>query len=160
MDQVQSTKLIRTLFVKDGLHLFGEKTPTLTIRLGAEKQSLHDLVENIEENIGIKSIWFRLIHHGKQLDIEYDDLKKNLIDLDISNEDTLHLWRRIGEKYQAEYERVKAEFKEENLCCICLENEIGIQFLCSHAVCKKCSESLTTCPLCRAEITIKINTIY
>lgn len=48
---------------------------------------------------------------------------------------------------------------EDNECCVCLDATRQLVFLpCGHVcTCKTCGEPLDLCPLCRADITQKIN---
>ncbi|KAF4091290.1 hypothetical protein AMELA_G00035350 [Ameiurus melas] len=52
------------------------------------------------------------------------------------------------------------KLQREKLCKVCLDSDIAIVFIpCGHLVtCKKCSEPLRKCPICRADITHKIKT--
>mmetsp|Transcript_85667 Transcript_85667/g.239358 ORF Transcript_85667/g.239358 Transcript_85667/m.239358 type:complete len:792 (+) Transcript_85667:172-2547(+) len=57
------------------------------------------------------------------------------------------------------HKRLEAEY-ERHLCKICYEREIDTVILdCNHrAVCARCLDQVTTCPLCRAPITKTIQT--
>ncbi|MCJ8734184.1 hypothetical protein PDJAM_G00232400 [Pangasius djambal] len=52
------------------------------------------------------------------------------------------------------------KLQREKLCKVCMDSDIAIVFIpCGHLVtCKKCSESLSKCPICCADITQKIKT--
>lgn len=48
--------------------------------------------------------------------------------------------------------RKSKPIKEE--CCICFEKRDSVVLnACAHKVCNECVKKITTCPLCRAEIT-------
>ena len=42
------------------------------------------------------------------------------------------------------------------LCLVCMERQKNTVFLCGHALCKQCSDSLQVCPMCRKSITKRI----
>ncbi|XP_026872277.2 E3 ubiquitin-protein ligase XIAP [Electrophorus electricus] len=52
------------------------------------------------------------------------------------------------------------KLQREKLCKVCMDNDISVVFIpCGHLVtCKKCSDSLSKCPICCAVITQKIKT--
>ncbi|KAI9071056.1 hypothetical protein K1719_046981 [Acacia pycnantha] len=41
-------------------------------------------------------------------------------------------------------------------CAICLTNEKDLAFGCGHVTCEECGKTLSTCPICREHITIRI----
>jgi len=47
--------------------------------------------------------------------------------------------------------RTREDF-QENLCPICMVNDITNNFPCGHGVCNKCSLKITICPLCRKDL--------
>ncbi|XP_077525651.1 putative inhibitor of apoptosis isoform X6 [Haemaphysalis longicornis] len=50
--------------------------------------------------------------------------------------------------------------KEQRLCKVCLDAEVGVVFLpCGHlAACPACASALTTCPICRSDIAGTVRT--
>ena len=48
------------------------------------------------------------------------------------------------------------DLEDRFLCSICMERNKTIVFLCGHGACPQCSETLTTCHMCRSVITKKI----
>lgn len=48
------------------------------------------------------------------------------------------------------------DYEEKFLCSICLENSKTTVFLCGHAACSSCAQTLTKCHMCRSAITRKI----
>ena len=50
--------------------------------------------------------------------------------------------------------------REERLCKICAENDIGVVFIpCGHlATCTSCAASFSNCPVCRADIQSAVRT--
>ena len=53
---------------------------------------------------------------------------------------------------------VKSVPNEQNICCVCMNNPYNCLLMpCKHlCICSKCSESLDTCPKCRAKIEEKV----
>ncbi|XP_077291024.1 E3 ubiquitin-protein ligase mind bomb 2 isoform X2 [Arctopsyche grandis] len=49
------------------------------------------------------------------------------------------------------------EIEEAHCCPICMERRRTVAFLCGHGACAKCAATLTTCHMCRQDITSKIN---
>jgi len=45
---------------------------------------------------------------------------------------------------------------DEQVCPICLTNPKDMAFQCGHLTCKECGPTLSTCPLCRAPITMRV----
>ncbi|KAM0871933.1 hypothetical protein ACQ4PT_039067 [Festuca glaucescens] len=45
---------------------------------------------------------------------------------------------------------------DEQVCPICLTNPKDMAFQCGHLTCKECGPTLSTCPLCRAPITVRV----
>ncbi|AQK98082.1 Copine (Calcium-dependent phospholipid-binding protein) family [Zea mays] len=45
---------------------------------------------------------------------------------------------------------------DEQVCPICLTNPKDMAFQCGHLTCKECGPTLSTCPLCRALITMRV----
>ncbi|KAM3354950.1 hypothetical protein ACQJBY_025604 [Aegilops geniculata] len=45
---------------------------------------------------------------------------------------------------------------DEKVCPICLTNPKDMAFQCGHLTCKECGPTLSTCPLCRAPITVRV----
>ncbi|VAH85743.1 unnamed protein product [Triticum turgidum subsp. durum] len=45
---------------------------------------------------------------------------------------------------------------DEKVCPICLTNPKDMAFQCGHLTCKECGLTLSTCPLCRAPITVRV----
>ncbi|KAF2368488.1 Ankyrin repeat-containing domain [Trinorchestia longiramus] len=50
-----------------------------------------------------------------------------------------------------------ADIEEAHCCSICMERRRSVAFLCGHSACAVCSQTLTTCHMCRKVITNKIN---
>ncbi|XP_011684661.1 PREDICTED: E3 ubiquitin-protein ligase MIB1-like [Wasmannia auropunctata] len=50
-----------------------------------------------------------------------------------------------------------ADFREANMCNICVERRRNVAFLCGHCACEHCAEQLNTCHICCKTITKKIN---
>jgi len=48
------------------------------------------------------------------------------------------------------------DLEDRFLCSICMERNKTIVFLCGHGACPQCSETLSTCHMCRSVITKKI----
>ncbi|XP_078169597.1 E3 ubiquitin-protein ligase RGLG3-like [Carex rostrata] len=44
----------------------------------------------------------------------------------------------------------------EQVCPICLTNPKDMAFQCGHLTCKDCGSTLPTCPICRAQITLRV----
>jgi len=45
---------------------------------------------------------------------------------------------------------------DEQVCPICLTNPKDMAFQCGHLTCKECGPTLSTCPLCREPITMRV----
>lgn len=45
---------------------------------------------------------------------------------------------------------------DEQVCPICLTNPKDMAFQCGHLTCKECGPTLSTCPMCRAPITVRV----
>jgi E3 ubiquitin-protein ligase RGLG len=45
---------------------------------------------------------------------------------------------------------------DEQVCPICLTNPKDMAFQCGHLTCKECGSTLSTCPLCRVPITMRV----
>jgi E3 ubiquitin-protein ligase RGLG len=45
---------------------------------------------------------------------------------------------------------------DEQACPICLTNPKDMAFQCGHLTCKECGTTLATCPICRAQITMRV----
>uniref|UniRef100_A0A0D9VAK7 RING-type domain-containing protein n=1 Tax=Leersia perrieri TaxID=77586 RepID=A0A0D9VAK7_9ORYZ len=45
---------------------------------------------------------------------------------------------------------------DEQVCPICLTNPKDMAFQCGHLTCKECGPTLSTCPLCRVPITMRV----
>ncbi|MCL7038724.1 hypothetical protein MKW94_011597 [Papaver nudicaule] len=52
--------------------------------------------------------------------------------------------------------RFSEDTHDEVVCVICLENPRDLVFGCGHRTCRKCGTELSLCPICRAQITIRI----
>ncbi|KAG8079132.1 hypothetical protein GUJ93_ZPchr0007g4460 [Zizania palustris] len=48
------------------------------------------------------------------------------------------------------------DITDEQVCPICLTNPKDMAFQCGHLTCKECGPTLSTCPLCRVPITMRI----
>ncbi|XP_070207241.1 E3 ubiquitin-protein ligase MIB2-like isoform X2 [Littorina saxatilis] len=48
------------------------------------------------------------------------------------------------------------EMEDSLQCAVCMERKKDTVFMCGHAVCGKCSEALSICPMCRKAITKRI----
>lgn len=44
----------------------------------------------------------------------------------------------------------------EPVCPICLTNPKDMAFGCGHTTCKNCGENISTCPMCREPITVRL----
>lgn len=51
---------------------------------------------------------------------------------------------------------VGKNLSDEQVCPICLANPKDMAFQCGHLTCKECGPTLSTCPLCRAPITVRV----
>ena len=100
-----------------------------------------------------------------------DELKKSLgenttlkIDLQKADEERESEFQKIrvalNEK-EVEMKELRNKLNDQNVCKICMENEVSTAFLpCGHVVsCNHCSnlQSVRTCPICRVRIEDKIN---
>ena len=63
-------------------------------------------------------------------------------------------------QHEEELRKENLRLKEERLCKICVEREIGVVFIpCGHyATCTACASSFSRCPVCRAEIQSAVRT--
>ncbi|XP_039120436.1 E3 ubiquitin-protein ligase RGLG3 [Dioscorea cayenensis subsp. rotundata] len=57
---------------------------------------------------------------------------------------------------QTSSKSVSEDAPTEQVCAICLSNPKDMAFGCGHQTCKECGATLSTCPICRAPITIRI----
>ena len=65
---------------------------------------------------------------------------------------------KAGDK--AVLQQENARLREEKLCKICVDKELGVVFIpCGHFVtCRSCAASLTKCPVCRSIISSLVKT--
>jgi hypothetical protein len=63
---------------------------------------------------------------------------------------------------EEEYDDIFEEKEDENLCCICFEEEKNMVFSpCGHiCTCSECSAIVNDCPICRKKIDQKIKVYY
>jgi hypothetical protein len=60
---------------------------------------------------------------------------------------------------QAEIRAVLESEREERMCVICLDHQKDTAFGCGHQSCSTCAEEISSCPICRQDITIRV-TLY
>ena len=125
------------------------KGPAYVHRIQNEKEppSEEDIEEVEEVNLGAIE---DLVENQKS--IKLDDSKKP--------EDQDSGYSEAAAAYDQKLKEENNRLKEERLCKICVEREVGVVFIpCGHlATCLNCAPSFDKCPVCRTKITSAVRT--
>ncbi|KAJ0976851.1 hypothetical protein J5N97_012325 [Dioscorea zingiberensis] len=63
---------------------------------------------------------------------------------------------RVAAAFSQTSSQPTSDVTTEQVCAICLTNQKDMAFGCGHLTCKECGATLSTCPICRAPITVRI----
>lgn len=68
--------------------------------------------------------------------------------------------KQIG-RWKGKAQCARRELERARDCVVCLDAARAVMFDCHHiAVCRRCAAKLDSCPLCRADVTQKINVFF